>query len=42
MDKKLGENTDLCVEIMNGNDKLRGHLVTWYKFGFAVRRKRDA
>ena len=33
---------NLCVEIMNSNDKERGNLVTRYNFAFDVRRKRDA
>ena len=37
MDKKLGVTTHLCVEIMNS----KGNMVMWYKFAFAVRRKRD-
>ena len=37
MDKKLRETTHLCVEIMNS----KRNMVTWYKFAFAVWRKRD-
>ena len=34
MDRKLHETTKLCVELMNS--KLRGNLVTWYKFDVHV------
>ena len=30
------EIMNLCVEIMNNKRKVRGNLVTWYKFAFAV------
>ena len=42
MDKKLRETTNLCVEITNSRPQAKGTLVTWYKFEFAVWRKRDA
>ena len=41
MDKKLGEATNLCVEIMSSRRQAKGKLVTWYKLAFAVRRKRE-
>ena len=34
MDRKLHETTKLCVELMNS--KLRGDLVTRYKFDVTV------
>ena len=42
MDNKLRETTNLGVEIMKVSEKQRGNLSTWYKFAFAVLRKRDA
>ena len=42
MDKKLHETTNLCVEIMNSTQQVKGNLVTWYKFAVAIRRKHDA
>ena len=42
MDEKLRETTYLCVEIMNSKRQVKRNLVTWYKFEFAVRRKRHA
>ena len=43
MNTKLRETTKLCVEIMNRiKRQLRGNLITWYKFSFAVRHKPDA
>ena len=42
MDDKSRETSNLFVEIMNSNDKYRGNFVTWYKFAFAIWRKRDA
>ena len=42
MDKKLRETTNLCVEIMNSKRQVKGNFDAWYKFAFAVRRKRDA
>ena len=42
MDEKLRETTYLCVEIMNSKRQVKLNLVTWYKFEFAVRRKRHA
>ena len=41
MDKELRETTNLSAEIMNSGRQAKGNLVTWYKFAFAVRRKRD-
>ena len=36
MDKKMRENTNLCVgKKLTVGDKQRGNLVTWYKFAFA-------
>ena len=34
MDEKLRKTTNLCVEIINDNQ--RENLFTWYKFAFAV------
>ena len=34
MDEKLCKTTNLCVEIINDNQ--RENLFTWYKFAFAV------
>ena len=42
MDRKLHEITNLCVEIINSKRQVKGNLVTWYKYAFAVRRKHDA
>jgi len=37
MDTKLRETTTLCVEVMNRiKRQLRGNLIMWYKFAFAV------
>ena len=41
MDKKLLETANLCVELMNGKRQVKGKLGLWYKFAFAVWRKRD-
>ena len=42
MDKKLPDTTILWVEIMISKRQVKGKLVTWYKFAFAVWGKRDA
>ena len=42
MDKKLHETTNLCEEIMNSKRQVKGKLGWWYKFAFAVWRKREA
>ena len=36
MDNKLCETTNLGVEIMNSKRQVKGKLLTWYKFAFAV------
>ena len=42
MDKKLRETTNLSVKIVSSKRQVKGNLVTWYKFAFAVRHERDA
>ena len=41
IDKELRESTNICVEKMNSRRQTKGNLVNWYKFAFAVWRKRD-
>ena len=36
MDKKLGETTNLCIEIMNSKRQVMGKLGHVVQFGFAV------
>ena len=36
MDKKLGETTNLCVEIMNSKRQVMGKLGQVVQLGFAV------
>ena len=36
MDEKMLETTNFGVEIMNRKRQVKGNLVTWYKFAFAV------
>ena len=36
MDKKMRDTTILLVEIMISKRQVKGKLVTWYKFAFAV------
>ena len=42
MDKKLRDTTILCIEIMISKRQVKGKLVTWHKFSFAVGGNRDA
>ena len=40
--KTICKTTNVCVEIITSKLQVMENLVTWYKFAFAVWRKRDA